>query len=206
MHGLMPFDSARFFRHQADGASGGEAPQADTKPEDATGSDKAEVKTLTQAQVDAIVAERLERERKRQERAQAEAAKAEADKRLEEQREFEKLATARKAEVDDLAAKLKVTEAAGAQLERATKALEAYRDAQFGALPEEIRELLTGRDVVDQLEWLTKYGARVATVQVPADAGKKGGGTPSPTKGRAASQGDSAADLIARKKAQLGIA
>jgi len=207
MHGLMPLKASAFVRYQADGASGGATPPADTKPDDATGSDKAGGKTFTQAELDAIVEKRLSREREAQERKATEAQKAAEIERLEKDRKFEELANARKAEIDTLAAKAKDGETAQTQLARATTALEAYRDAQFGKLPEEIAELLSGKDIVDQLDWLTKNGAKfVAPNAAGASPAKKGGGTPAPVKGKPVSGELTAADLIARKRAQLGLA
>lgn len=179
-------------RHQADGASGGTQPPAGTKPDDATGSDKAEVKSFTEEQANAIVQDRLKREREKQEKAQAdakaqadEAAKAEAAKKLAEEGKFKELVDAKQAEIETLKAQVKDAETVSAKLARYEAVLTARRDAEFGALPEEVAELLSGKDIAEQIEWLTKHGAKFAARADEVPAGQKPtGGTPRPTKGK----------------------
>ena len=206
--GLMPLKAGEFLRYQADGASGGATPPADTKPEDATGGeqkpDKPQEKMLPESRVKEIVEERLKRDREQRERQVAEAAQAEAVKKLAEEKRFEELVAVKQAEIEALAAKVKEHETAAEKLARYEAVLTARRDAEFGKLPEEISELLAGKDIAAQVEWLTKYGAKVAPKEDAGQPAKRGGGTPSPNKGRAA-QVDSASDAIERKRKQLGL-
>jgi len=204
-HGLMPLKASEFLRHMADGASGGVTPTADTKPEDATGSeqkpDKPQEKMLPESRVNEIVEERLKRDREQRERQATEAAQAEAVKKLAEEKRFEELVAVKQAEIEALSAKVRQAETVAEKAARYEAALTARRDAEFGKLPEEIAELLSGKDVADQIDWLTKYGAKVAPKDdAGAQPAKRGGGTPRPEKGRATAT-DSVATAIERKRA-----
>ena len=210
MDGLKPLLASAFLRYSPDGASGGAAPPAEPKPEDATGGDKDEKKFST-AEVNAIVQERLERERKQQERAKAEseaqaseAAKAESARKLADEKRFEELVAVKQAEIDDLAAKVKTGESVAEKLARLEAVLTARRDAECGELPDEVTELLAGKDIAEQIEWLTKYGAKFAArteEEPPADGGKSGGGTPRPRRGKPADGALTVAEIAARKRA-----
>lgn len=212
MHGLMPLKASAYTRYSTDDASGGVTPPAETKPGDATGGDKDE-KKFSQSEMEAILKDRLaqkdralEREKAEAAKAADEAARADAVKKLAEGKQWEELAAARQAEVDALTAKVKQADALAEKAARYEALLVAKRDADFGALPEEIKELLAGKDIAEQTEWLTKYASKLAArTDDDKTATNKTGGTPRPAKGKPATPEISAADLIERKRKQLGV-
>lgn len=179
------------------------APAPTAKPDDATGKpdnggQTAEARAFTQAEVDRIVKERLERAAEKAAREQ-EKARADAEaKALAEQGEFKKLyeqSQARAAELEQQAAGV---EPLKEQVKRLEKALGGYRDAQFAAVPEHVQALLKRLDVVEQLEWLTANGAKLNPNAPPSKPAA--GGTPRPVPGRRGqpagqAQGNAAAPL-----------
>jgi len=109
-----------------------------------------EDKRFTQAELDAIVRDRLDRERKKRETDDAKAREqAEAD-RLREQHEYQKLA-------EQHAARIQALEPQAAQAERYAAALTAHLDTQRKGLPAHLVELLDQMDVAAQLEWIAKH-------------------------------------------------
>lgn len=88
-------------------------------------------------------------------------------KRLEEQKEFEKLANDRKAKLDALEAQVKTL---AEQNEKYVSAIKAKLEAERKGLPDHIMALLDKLDPVDQLEWLAGN----------AEAAKKPSGAQSP--------------------------
>jgi hypothetical protein len=162
---------------QTGDATGGQKPEGDGQ-NGGNRTPAADEKSFTQADVDRIVAERLEREKKKAEKA-AQTAKEEAEaKALEEQQEFQKLAEkhGKKAdklqgELDESLAKL---EEATARVEAVEKALETHLKAQKDGLPESVLELLEKLDTVEQLEYLAKHGESLSA------KGGGGGVPPSP--------------------------
>lgn len=88
-------------------------------------------------------------------------------KRLEEQKEFEKLANDRKAKLDALEAQVKTL---AEQNEKYISAIKAKLETERKGLPDHITALLDKLDPVDQLEWLAGN----------AEAAKKPSGAQSP--------------------------
>lgn len=134
---------------------------------------KEEPKAFTQAELDAIVKERLERERKKLEKATAEAKAKAEEETLAKQQEWEKLALKREADnatlkgqLDELQPTLEQTQTRIAALE---KALQNQVQALTEGLDEGIVTLLKNRPVEEQLVWLTKYRANL-----PAKNGARG--------------------------------
>lgn len=211
-HGLMPLTASAFARFSTSDASGGQPP-ADPKPDDATGGDKDE-KKFSQSELGAILKDRLaqmnrvaEREKAEAAKAAEEAAKAEAAKKLADEKQWEQLVTVKQTEVEALAAKVKSYESDAARLARFEAVLTERRDAEFGKLPEEVTELLKGKDIAEQIEWLNKYGSKFTRTEdePPADGGKPGGGTPRPKKGKPADGGGAlTVEEIARRKRASG--
>lgn len=163
---------------------------------DATGTNggNSTERTFTQADVDRIVNERLKRAA---EKADEERQKAEADaeaKRLEDQKEFETLATQRAERIRELETKLEQATAVEQELERSNKALETYVAALRDGLPQSVLVLLDGRPLPDQLEWLTQnrdevLGQKSAPEKpkgVPASPKASGNGIPDDEKRRRA--------------------
>lgn len=189
-------------RYATDAASGGKPPEAETRPENSTGDGEqgkqAQERTFTQAEVNAILAREKEAKRAADEKARKEA----EDRQLAEQAKWQDLADKRKSEITELQEKLAAAITKDDQIKRLTAALEAHRDAQFGSVPDHIRELLAGRDVVEQIEWLAKHGGSVKSDAVTPTPAK---GTPQPKLGKRVTSETTPADLIAAKRAQLGI-
>lgn len=174
-----------FFDAPAD--QGGGNPQAVTEPADAPGggqvSDKqdkptpqatqpaqaqTEERKFSQADVDRIVKERLDREKSKADTAAQKAAKDAETKALAEQGEWKKLAEQRAAELADLTGKLKEQDALEADIKRLTKALSEQLAAQTKDLPDYLRELLASKDPVEQMAWLTANRDKLTPKATPA--------------------------------------
>lgn len=148
----------------------------DKQTEDATGDNGGDDKKsaepkFTQADIDRIVTERLERERKKSD-DKAQKAKEEAEaKALEEQQKFQELAEKRgtkvtelETSVTDLTTKL---ETATAKAERFEAALNGLLEKQRKAVPEHLVALLDKLDPVEQLEWLASNTDKLTVGGVP---------------------------------------
>lgn len=134
---------------------------------------KEEPKAFTQAELDFIVKERLERERKKAEKIAADAKAKAEEETLAKQQEWEKLALKREADnatlrgqLDELQPTLEQTKARIAALE---KALSSQVAALTEGLDEGIVTLLKNRPVEEQLVWLSEYRANL-----PAKNGARG--------------------------------
>lgn len=126
-----------------------------------------EGRTFSQADVDRIVAERLERQRaqfKAQQERAAEEAKAQA---LKEQGEYRQL-------YETAAAKLAEAEQGAAHAARYEAALKRLLATQREGLPEHILPLLDAMDPADQLAYLAEHGAKLR----PAPAAEPPAATP----------------------------
>lgn len=108
-----------------------------------------EEKKFSQAELDAILKERLERQRRAAEAQQREKEQALETQRLEDQKEFEKLAQQRAKEIDSLKPRAGLAESyekgVGRLMSEATK-----------ALPSNIQMILNKLSLPDQLDWLTE--------------------------------------------------
>lgn len=133
--------------------------------EDAAGADKGQDSgdvTFSEAQqgkLDTIIGERLQRAREKWE-AEAETAKKKAIEqaeatRLEEQKEFQKLAEQRAAKVVELEGQVEQAASLQADLDRYKGALKQYVAAAREGLPDHLTPLLDALDPVAQLEYLT---------------------------------------------------
>lgn len=144
-----------------------------------TGDDK----RFTQAELDAIVKDRLDRERKASEtKAQREREAAEADA-LKEQSKFKELADQREKQLADL-------EPFKDKAERYEAALKTHLDAERKSLPAHITALLDKLDVAEQLEWIASN--REAIAKQAGNDGKASRGTATDLKanGKAPTQDD----------------
>lgn len=139
----------------------GKEPNEDAAKDDKQQEQPKEQPTFTQADLDRIVKERIEREQKKAEKAAEKARKEAEEAALAEQQEFQTLAQKRQERVLELEGQVSELETVKAQAEKYEKALVSFRDAQFENLPDHIKELLEGRDVADQLEWLSKHNEAV---------------------------------------------
>ena len=139
-------------------------------PNGAQSSSASTDKTFTQAELEAIIEQRLTRAQNKA-KAEADKAKAEADARaLVEQGEWKTLAEQRAARVAEL-------EPLSVQLEQSKSDTKKYRntiskfaDAAKANVPESVRALLDKLDPIDQLEWISSNAASLST-EKPAPIG-----------------------------------
>ncbi len=151
-----------------DGTAGGNGEGA------GDGEAQAEEKTFSQAQVERIIAQRLAREREKQERQAAEA----AEEQLRAKGEWEKLAESRQKKIGEQESRIAELEAQAGLVEKYEEALGRYRDQLVEQVPEHVRALLDGRDMADQLSWLTdNVGKFKPGEDGQAEGGQAGNGT-----------------------------
>lgn len=199
MNSLKPFDVRSLIVSSPD-QGGGEPPAEKPKPDDATG-DQEEKRTFSQREVNALMKRQKEEMRAEFEKLSAEAKRSEQDRVLAEQAKWKELADARKQELDEKVKQLEAAAQKDPVIERQRKALEAYRDAQYAAIPDSIKVLLDKLDVVEQIEWLTANADQLA----PADGQQKttqakSRGTPVPVKGKPATSVDAVAQQRERNQ------
>jgi hypothetical protein len=155
---------------------GNNPPATDPQPEPTPGNDPAKTdKTFTQAELEAIVKDRLDRAQRKAKEAEEKARKDAEEKTLHEQGEFKTLAEQRAAEIADLKSQVESNKAHIGTIERLKKALEARLEADKKNLPESVQTLLNKLDVADQMEWIAANpDALKPTDKQPAPSG----GTP----------------------------
>ena len=113
-------------------------------------------RTFTQADVDRLIEDRLKRAADKAEKDRLKAGEAAESKRLEDQKEFEKLATQRAGRITELEAEAEKATTLTEQLERSNKALSTYVATLREGLPQSVLVLLDKSDIVEQLEWLAE--------------------------------------------------
>lgn len=139
----------------------GDAPGAE-EPKSGDDKGKAEAK-FTQADLDRIVTERLERERQKQEKVAEDARKKAEEEALATRQEFEKLAEQRGQTIDKLKPELEKAKADVETLQSRVQALEEAMRADVSAelnglnLQASVAELLKGKDLLEQRTWLTAH-------------------------------------------------
>ncbi|MCB8988090.1 MAG: hypothetical protein H6661_10125 [Ardenticatenaceae bacterium] len=143
----------------ADGA--GAAAAADKPEKNGTAE-----KTFTQAELDAIIAKRLDQQ-KRQAQKDAE---AEAEKKLAEAAEWQTLAEKRAGAVKDLEVKLAELERVQVTAEKYGAALTTYVEKLSANLPEPILALLENMDAADKLAWLSANAEQFAAANGNGEA------------------------------------
>ena len=172
------FKKWMFYREADKGTGSGDSETADAAGINSGDKAKAEP-TFTQADIDRILTERLERERKKSD-DKARKAKEDAEaKALEEQSKFQELAQQRGTKVAELETSVTTMatelETAKATAERYQKALTNILAEQLKRVPEHLTSLLAKLDPVEQLEWLTNNGEKLSsTAGVPATPKPKG--------------------------------
>lgn len=156
----------------ATGAPGAVPPRTDGDG----GADQQDQKTFTQAELDAIIEQRLKRQRSAMEAQQREAQQALEVQKLEDQKEFEKLAKQRADEIKNLKPRADLAET----YEKSVRVLltEMTKD-----LPSNIQMLLDKLPLPDQIDWLTVNAASVkappvATGNTDINAWTRQRGTP----------------------------
>jgi small-conductance mechanosensitive channel len=159
-------------------AGNGEATQAPTPAQSEAGNATEEKsgKTFTQADVENIVKERLERAQKQAEKKAADAAKAAEEKALADNSEFQKLAEKRAAELQELSGKVQTLEQVQEKAKRYEKSLSTFRDQLIAGVSPAILELLKSRDIADQLDWLIANPQNGNKTPFPTTPDPKGNG------------------------------
>lgn len=133
-------------------------------------------KTFTQADVDRIIKERLEREQEKARKAEEKARKEAELAGLAQQQEWQTLAAKRQEALQEMEERLKPFEDMQEKLGKYEKALNAFLQGQLAGVPDHVVDLLKGRDPVEQLDWLTANRDKFAQQpQTPL------GTTPAPT-------------------------
>lgn len=131
----------------------------------ATGQNSGESQTqeakFTQADIDRIVKERLDKAAKKSEEAQKKAAEEAAAKTLTEQGEYKTLAEQRAQRIAELEAESAKGSEVAARLEKYESALKATVDNQLKALPDHLKPLLAKLDLTEQMEWLSANAEKV---------------------------------------------
>jgi hypothetical protein len=178
-----------------DGRTEGDGEQQGEKPQEGNGTpaDKAkpDERAFSQADVDRIVAERLQREQAKATQA-AEKAKREAEElAATQQGEFKTLAEQRQQRIAALEQQVAEVETQKARADKYEAALKQHLDAQRKDLPKHILELLDDKDPADQLSWLSKNAEQLGTTARPGI-----GPTPRPS-------GNPAADRIQENRQKL---
>lgn len=160
-------------------ANAGQANTAPASVAPANGSEqKPDEKKFTQADIDAILKERLERADKAAAKKAEDASKKAADDAAAKNGEWQKLAETRAAELAATAAKLVEFEAAQKRLTDYEAVIKAQTEAAKKDLPAHILTLLNALEPVKQLEWLAANAdalGKKPTQTVP--------GTPPPANG-----------------------
>lgn len=147
---------------------------------DATGDGQTPVttadKTFSQADVDRIIKERLEREQEKARKAEEKARKEAELAGLAQQQEWQTLAAKRQEALQEMEERLKPFEEMQERMGKYETALTAFLQAQLAGVPEHVVDLLKGRDPVEQLDWLTANRDKFAQQPPPTM-----GATPTPT-------------------------
>lgn len=146
------FKASDFLRFEAD-KENGQGEQPVTPPAQQAG-------TFTQADIDRIVKERLDREQRKADEATKKAAEEAAAKALKDNAQFKELSEKQAQALLDketaLATATTQAEAVTKERDKYKTALEAHVKERRTGLPDHITALLDVLDPVAQLEWLTK--------------------------------------------------
>ena len=138
-----------------DDASGADNPTAETAaPPNA--------KTFTQAELDAIIADRLKRQEEKLSKSAKQTAEAEAEKKLAEAAEYQKLAETRAERIAEHEKRIAELEQSQAQADKYGAALSTYVEKLSANVPSEITALLASMDAADRLSWLTSNAEKFA--------------------------------------------
>lgn len=177
---LIDFSKLPRLLYEADKGGNGDG-TGDATGDNNGGTDKP-TPTFTQADVDRIVTERLERERKKADAAAQKAREEAESKALADQQKFQELADKRGKALTDLEASATTLttqlEAEQGKAQRYEKALTAMLAEQRKRVPEHLHGLLDKLDPAEQLEWIAGNGDKLTTATgVPATPKQQGGMT-----------------------------
>ena len=163
MFGNLGWKYAPGFCFLDEGAGGAAAAQPAAEPVSAAESQPESGKTFTQADIDRIVKDRLEREKSAREKATSKA-KEEASRArtgttseaeaLKKNQEWQALAEKNETRANELLAKLGELEPLGDQVTRYKGALEKYLATEKKDLPKHVLVLLEKLDPIEQIEYL----------------------------------------------------
>ena len=168
----------KIYREADKGTGSGDSETADAAGINSGDKAKAEP-TFTQADIDRILTERLERERKKSDDKAKKAREDAEAKALEDQQKFQELAHQRGTKVAELETSVATMatelETAKGTAERYQKALNTILAEQRKRVPEHLSSLLDKLDPVEQLEWLASNADKLSnTAGVPATPKQKG--------------------------------
>jgi hypothetical protein len=114
-------------------------------------------RTFTQADLDRIVNERLERERRRAEEAQERVRREAEEARLAEQNEFRTLAEQRAERIVELEAQSAQVETLTQERDAALSVVRELVSGELEAAPDYVRDAIAERDPVAQLRYLNQH-------------------------------------------------
>lgn len=137
------------------------APAPATPDPSAVSSPPASTKTFTQAELDQIIADRLDRQKRSLDSAADKQRTAAEQAALAEQGQFKTLAEQHAARIAELEPKAQ-------QVERYEKALDAQLATLKADLPDYVLTLLESQDKAAQLEWLAANRAKLVAAPAPS--------------------------------------
>jgi hypothetical protein len=168
---LRKFGYVRYFDN--DGGSGGggktedgteeksEKDNSDAGDDKDKGKAKKEDKLFTQAELDAIIDDRLKRERKKSEDVAEKARKKAEDEALAKNQEWQKLAETREKEIADIAKEKSELEPFKEQAERYRAALNAQLAKVKERLPKYLLPLIEKMDPVEAMAYITEHAEEI---------------------------------------------
>lgn len=162
---------------QTDDGAGDPDPEkdkTDPKAGDDKATDPATEKKFSQAELDAIIEDRLKRAEKTAEKAAEKARKAAEDAALAKNQEWQTLAETRAKEIADLTRERDELSPLQDQVARYRTALETQLSTVKEGLPKHLRALIDPMDPVDQLNYISTHAKDLAIA--PAGYGE----TPNP--------------------------
>jgi hypothetical protein len=139
-----------------DGNEPGEGEQEEAPDADDTKEKPADQKKFSQADLDAIVQDRLAREKKKKDDATAKARKEAEEAALLKNQEFQKLAEERAKTIADLEPLKEQLDGANETIERYKGALDNYLEAEKKDLPKHVLALLEKLDPVEQMDYIAE--------------------------------------------------
>lgn len=153
--------------------------QPEAKPagnEEGAGKDE---KKFSQADVDLILKERLERQKKHTEAETEKARKKAEDEALEKNKEFQQLAETRQKTISELEAQIETLKAVDETKGKYEGALKKYLSEASKSMPKHVLPLIEKLDVVEALEYITANAKELginALSTVPETPKEKGSG------------------------------
>lgn len=124
-------------------------------------------KRFSQAELDAIIEDRLERAKKTAEKTAEQARKKADEENLAKNAEWKTLAEKRAGELEAINGQLAELESLRAREERYGKVLKQYAKTQIEALPKPVQSLLEKMDPAEQLDWIAA-NAKELNIKTPS--------------------------------------